>query len=318
MPQIILDDDDKMLEMLRDSVATLAGRRDGAKALRARRASKGDLDPALWQAMAEAGWLALLLPEELGGSGLGARELVILCEGVGRALWTEPLAQLAIFNGTLLASLPASDGVQEIATGIADGSRIVPVLWQDVRGKRAALTAETSSKGVTLTGRAELVTAAASATGFLGIADEAGVPVLLDVPGSTKGLIRSQRPSIDGSMLGAIEFDRCRLDGSSVLARGANVEAALEKAIEMTRLALAAELAGVGSRALELTVDYTKGRVQFGKPIASFQVIQHRLVDMWGEAEFACCAVANAANRLSCPAGQRCLAGRAGCQGARR
>jgi len=95
-----------------------------------------------------------------------------------------------------------------------------------------------------------------------------------------------------------VSFVECFVPADCVLASGDRCDAALERALCRARLALAAELAGIASSALERTVAYTRDRVQFGKPIASFQAIQHRLVDMWMEAEFACSAVANAADAL--------------------
>jgi alkylation response protein AidB-like acyl-CoA dehydrogenase len=118
---------------------------------------------------------------------------------------------------------------------------------------------------------------------------------LASIDAKSEGISVSLRPSVDGSRIGSITFSGVEISGERVVAAGPSVEDALTRAIEVTRLALAAELAGIASRALEITVGYTRNRVQFGKPIASFQAVQHRLVDMWGDAEFACAAVVNAA-----------------------
>jgi alkylation response protein AidB-like acyl-CoA dehydrogenase len=84
------------------------------------------------------------------------------------------------------------------------------------------------------------------------------------------------------------------------LARGLLGSGLLDEAVQATRLdARGRTRRGAGSKALEATVDYTKERVQFGKPIASFQAIQHRLVDMWSAAEFSCAAIVNALERLA-------------------
>ena len=87
------------------------------------------------------------------------------------------------------------------------------------------------------------------------------------------------------------------MPAANVLQRAASVDALMAQPVRAGRVALAAELAGIASRAVEITIGYTKDRVQFGKPIASFQVVQHRLVEMWGDAEFACSAVNNAIER---------------------
>ena len=102
------------------------------------------------------------------------------------------------------------------------------------------------------------------------------------------------RAGIDGATVSSVGFQRVTVGAGRVLAKAPSLADLLAKPIARARLALAAELAGLACRALEMTVAYTRDRVQFGKPIASFQVIQHRLVDMWSDAEFACAAVVNA------------------------
>ncbi len=298
MPEINLEDQDGTLTMLRDSVAAFAQRFDGAKALRARRDADGDIDRTIWSAMAEAGWLGLMLPGELGGAELGLREQTILSEALGRALITEPLAQLSVFAGTLLAGVDASEERTRLAEGLVSGNLIVSPAWQDMKGGFAAVTAATDADSVTLSGSAELVVAAASADVFLVIARSQDERVLISVPKGTEGLTVAERPTVDGATLAQVQFDGCRVATTQVLARGLLGSGLLEDAIQATRLTLAAELAGAGSKALEDTVTYTKARVQFGKPVASFQAIQHRLVDMWGAAEFACAAIVNALERL--------------------
>jgi len=298
MPEIILEDSDGTLGMLRDSVAAFAQRFDGAKALRARRAASQDLDREIWSAMAEAGWLGLMLPEDLGGAELGLREQTILSEALGRALITEPMAQLSVFSGALLAGADAGTERSRLAEGLISGSLVVSPVWQAMDGGLAAVTVTSDGSVMTLSGTAELVVAAKSADVFLVLARSNDERVLIGVPAGTDGVTISERPTVDGATLAQIRFEDCRVDAQQVLARGLLESGLLQSAIEATRLTLAAELAGAGSKALEATVDYTKERVQFGKPIASFQAIQHRLVDMWSGAEFSCAAIVNALERL--------------------
>lgn len=295
MPLIMLDDPENTLAMLRESVAVMAARNDGAAILRRRRSAGTDMDLQVWRDMAQAGWLGLALPEELGGAGLGTAELAVLAESLGRALLTEPFAMLSVFPGALLSGLERSDAVRDLAAGIASGEQIVPVLWQDARGRHQPLSL---SSGGLLEGEAHLVSGAASATGFLVLARQGDTPVLLRVAAGGEGMRVHQRPGIDAATLSGVAFQGVNVAESDVIARGAVVDAAFASAIRLTRFALAAELAGNGARALEMTVAFTKERVQFGKAIASFQAIQHRLVDMWADAEFACAAVANAVEAL--------------------
>ncbi|MBD0413853.1 acyl-CoA dehydrogenase family protein [Oryzicola mucosus] len=297
MPQTMFDDEEGTLGMLRESVASFAEQNPGAKALRARRAAETDLDADLWRGMAEAGWLGLLLPEELGGSGLGLAEQAVLSETLGRSLLTEPLAQLVVFSSVLLKRVAESNARTALANGIADGSRIVSPVWQGSDAELSDVSAEPRPDGgYALSGSYHFVSAPHSATDFLAIARSPDGLILVSIDAAADGISVTARPTVDGSRLGHVTLKDVVVSASQVLAKGSAVQAALDEAIEVTRFALAAELAGIASRALEIAVAYTRDRVQFGKPIASFQAVQHRLVDMWGDAEFACAAVVNAAD----------------------
>ncbi|MCZ4287540.1 acyl-CoA dehydrogenase family protein [Hoeflea alexandrii] len=299
MPEIILEDPDGTFAMLRDSVAAFAQRFDGARALRARRGAGKDIDRDIWSAMAEAGWLGLMLPEDLGGAGLGLSEQAILSEALGRALITEPLAQLSVFSGALLAGAEPGEERSRLAEGLISGSLVVSPVWQTTDGGYAAVSATENETGVTLSGTAGLVVAAVSADVLLVLARSGDDRMLVSVAAGSEGITVMERPTVDGATLAELRFDGCHVAADQILARNLLGSGLLDEAIQAARLTLAAELAGAGSKALEATVDYTKERVQFGKPIASFQAIQHRLVDMWSAAEFSCAAIVNALERLA-------------------
>lgn len=298
MNGLMLDDEDGGLALLRDSVAGFAARHDGPAGFRARRAAGVDLDRATWSAMAEAGWLSLLLPEDLGGAGLGVAEQAVLSEALGRSLITEPLAQLAVFSGTLLAE--AAEGAERarLAEALIEGAAIVTPVWQGRDGAAAPVEAKAEGEGYALSGKAEFVSAGQSATDFLVLARAGGEDLLISAPASASGIKVDAKPTLDGAQLASVEFSGVKVAAAQVLARGNAAGAALERAITVTRLALAAEMAGIATRAIEETIAYTRDRVQFGRPIASFQVVQHRLVDMWADAEFASAAVVNAVEKF--------------------
>ena len=303
MPQAVFDDPDGILGMLRDSVAALASRHPGPSSMRARR-SDGLLsggDDSLWQAMAEAGWTGLLLPEELGGSGLGIIEQAILSEALGRALIPEPIAAGAVFASVLLRKSVPSAERDRLAKGLASGElRVVPA-WHQPNATRGGkpLRALLEGDGAVIEGNVLFVDAVLSATDFLAVATTNDGAALISVPANAAGLEVETRPGVDGAIVGNLRFEGCR--SSHVLAHAESVDELVSQAIDFSRVSLAAELAGIASRAVEMTISYTKDRMQFGKPIASFQVVQHRLVDMWGDAEFACASLVNAAHALTQP-----------------
>jgi alkylation response protein AidB-like acyl-CoA dehydrogenase len=149
-----------------------------------------------------------------------------------------------------------------------------------------------------LSGETRLDDGARAATDFLVVAQDSDGVTLLSVAADATGVTISERGGIDGGALATLTFSDCAVPRDRVLSRVDRSEHLVGQAILHTRLALAAELAGVASKALELTIAYASNRVQFGKPIGSFQAIQHRLVDMWIEAEFAAAAVVNAVDAL--------------------
>jgi alkylation response protein AidB-like acyl-CoA dehydrogenase len=296
MPRITLDDPDDTLSLLRESVAQFAAQHDGGRSLRDKRERAGDLDKTIWNAMAQAGWTGLLLPETLGGTGLGMRGQTTLSEALGRALIAEPVASASVLSGALVGAAPDSQERRRLAEGIASGRLIVTPAWQDKAGMLVSVTRE--ADGFVLNGAKLFVDAARSATDFLVTAMSVDSSVLLSVPADTPGVFIADRPGIDGAAVATVSFVECFIPSNRILKNGDGCEALLEQALFQAQLALAAELAGIASSALERTIAYTRDRVQFGKPIASLQSIQHRLVDMWMDAELACAAVANAVEAL--------------------
>ena len=295
MPELMLDDSDGTLAMLRDSVTGFAARFPGAKAMREKRGRGGTMDPLIWSAMAEAGWIGLLLPEECGGAGLGLREQAVLSEALGRALIAEPTGTASVFAATLLADASPGAERSRLAAGMAGGEIVAVPAWTS--GAKP-IVARSVNGSVALSGETRFVDAARAATDFLVVAQGADGVMLLSAGADAAGVTISERAGVDGGALATVSFSDCAVPAERVLSRANRSEDLLRRAILHTRLALAAELTGVASRALELSIAYTSDRVQFGKPISSFQAIQHRLVDMWIEAEFAAAAVVNAVDAL--------------------
>jgi alkylation response protein AidB-like acyl-CoA dehydrogenase len=292
MPQIALRDADGTLAMLRDSVAAFARQNPGPERLRGQRRSQG-MDRRLWSEIAKAGWIGLMMPETAGGAGLSIREQVVVSEALGRGLAPEPYATLAVFAAALLAHAPASAERDRLAEGLIAGTLVATVAWQDPRDGGETI-AEATAEGWRITGAKRLVEGAADASDFLVVAHDDQGFGLYALPRSAPGIALSFRPGVDGGALADITFSDTPAGATQRLAQAPTLEGLIGRAIAETRLAIAAELAGIAAKALELTVDYTRERVQFGKPIASFQAIQHRLVDMWMQAELASAAVRNA------------------------
>lgn len=250
--------------MLRASAATFAERRGGAGRLRALAEDDRKIDRTVWQAAAEAGWLAVLASEDDGGLGLGLTELCLVSQELGRALIAEPIAAAA--------SVARAVAGHPLAAEIASGEKIVlPALAEGARaiGDEQPLS---HLEGDILDGRKTGVPCPADADGFLISARGAEGLVLAY---SASGSIRT-RPAMDGTAIGAVDFS-----GSPALpVAGANeARGRLAALLDALHLSTAAELLGIAEQAHAITVEYLKIRHQFDRPIGSFQALQHRAVD---------------------------------------
>ena len=297
MSQALYDDTDGSLAMIRDSARTFAARRPGPAALRAKREAARDVDGETWSAMAESGWTALLLPDDLGGAGFGMREQAVLSEALGHELVCEPLAAAGVFSSALLSAAPASAERARLGAAIAAGALVAPA-WQD---GPEPLRATRRGDRMRLDGRKRFVEGARATADFLVVAGRGEEALLLGVPASSGGLRIADRPTVDGARIAELAFADVEVGPERIVASGSAVTELLDGAVECARLALAAELAGIAAGAAARTVAYTRDRVQFGKPIASFQAVQHRLVDMWMDAELACASVVRAVEAFDLP-----------------
>jgi alkylation response protein AidB-like acyl-CoA dehydrogenase len=290
----MIDDADGTLALLRQSATQFASRHAGPAGLRGKREQAVDIDRPLWSAMAEAGWMGLLLPESLGGAGLGIREQAVLGETLGYALIGEPIALVSVPSAILLANAPPSPERARLAAGLASGRLIVAPTWE-----AHAITMTRDAAGFVLNGEMRFVDGALSATDFLVATADGQGAVLLSVPAGQPGLSVHPRPGVDGGAIATLSLNGCRVAADRLIDSRDSMAALVRGPLLQARLALAAELAGIACGALDRTVEYAKNRVQFGKPIASFQVIQHRLVEMWMDAELACAALVRAVDKLS-------------------
>jgi alkylation response protein AidB-like acyl-CoA dehydrogenase len=228
-----------------------------------------------WGEMCALGWLALRLPETAGGSGLGMLECCALAETLGAALVPEPLI------GAALAVQALAAGDTDALGAVLAGARLVLPAWQESPQQLEAGQATTLEDG-RLHGRKVLVSMGASADAFVVLCGARAALVARDAP----GLSVSTLPTQDGGHYMALDFDGTPAHAVKWDATNALAEA---------KLSTAAYLVGLADEALARTVNYLKERVQFGVPIGSFQVLQHRAVDLKLQAELARASVADAA-----------------------
>jgi len=249
-------------------------------------------DPAIWAAMAEMGWLALALPEERGGMSASPELLAVIAEALGRAGVCQPFAAYVGLAQQALI-LAGSD----LAMTIADGNRKVAFVHSsDLRAERA-------DGGYRIDGAAALVAGGAGANSFLIAAEFGGSLALFVVDGMAEGLVRQAVETVDGSDMADIACAAV-LVGEPLLAGPALIED-LARIDDLAATLLCAEGVGAMDSLLRATAEYTAMRQQFGKPLRSFQVVEHALAEMRVAVAEARAALGAAVFRLSGEADQR-------------
>ncbi|MBL8338249.1 MAG: acyl-CoA dehydrogenase [Rhodoferax sp.] len=296
---------DSTQTLLRASVQAFNERASGPERLRAVRAQAPHLDGAVWREICDAGWAGVLVPEALGGVGLGPAEAALIALELGRGLAPEPFVACALFPTAALVPLAAdSAAIRDLLAALVEGRTRVALAWQEAAGRYDAaapdLALQQEGTSLRLRGaRKCLVPLASAADGFVVSATGPAGPALVWVDAQTAGLRIDTSRTVDGQSTGTLQFEDVVLPAGALLARGPAVGVALAQALDLARLMSAFELIGVLERALESTLTYTKQRVQFGRPIATYQVLQHRMVDMWMQGQLARSA-ADSALELLC------------------
>ena len=260
--------------MILDSARAIVPADGALQRIRRLRGVGPGFDPAV---VAEAGALGLFLmrvPEADGGLGLGMRETCALMQVLGRGLVPEPIGATIMAGALLGADFPEA---------AASGAAVMVTAWQD---RPAALDWRGGAAQGRLSGHKVAVPGAAGADLFAVLTD-AGVAV---VPRDAKGLRVDCAATLDGGQIGTLHLE----DVAAPLRPCPQAEAVLQDAA----LAHAAYLLGLAERAFEITLDYLKVREQFGRPIGSFQALQHRATEMKIRLELLRAAVAATARRF--------------------
>jgi acyl-CoA dehydrogenase len=238
-----------------------------------------------WQHIADLGWLGLTVPELHGGAGLGWVDLVVVLEETGRSLCPSPLVSntLAVHAIRRFGSAKQqSRWLPRLGDGSVIGS--VALLEEDgVPGPDGVrLPGRLAGKQLTLTGEKWLVGDALAADLLVvafrkGRSRDLGLAV---VERGTPGLEARDLPGIDlTKRLGHVTFDRVKVARDAVLPKGN--AAAIQHLLDVGALAVAAEAAGAAEAALQLTTSYAKQRIQFKRPIGTFQAVKHPLAQMY-------------------------------------
>ena len=256
-------------------------------------------DPALWREIAAMGITGLIVAPEHGGIGGGPVELERIMEEAGAALLCGPLLASGVLAAGLLGYSADEDAKQRLLPGIASGERIATVALTGDAGtwtpEGVTMRATPGASGWRLDGTASYVLAGNYADTLLVVACTADGFRTFEVNAAQSGLMVTKLQSFDHTLrLARIELQ----DVAGRPIEGADWPV-IEKALDLARVALAGEQAGGSRRIFDITVEYIKSRIQFGRPIGGFQAIKHMAADLLVEVESAVSAARHAAEALA-------------------
>jgi alkylation response protein AidB-like acyl-CoA dehydrogenase len=246
--------------------------------------------PELWKKMADLGWLGLPFPEEYEGEGLSFLDLIVLLEEMGRACLPGPFLSTVVLGGLAIMAWGREEQKQYFLPRICEGEAILTLALTESSARYDAASMQTSA---TLDGDDYLISGTKLFVPDAHIADwiicvtrteETSDPE----EGITLFLVDAKSPGISTVVLRTIAGDKqCELSLEKVRVPRGNILGQLglgweivKRVMEWAALAKSAEMVGGNQQVMEMTVNYAKERIQFDRPIGSFQVIQHYLADM--------------------------------------
>lgn len=247
--------------------------------------------PELWRKMAELGWMGLQLPEEYGGTDWSFLNMAVLLEEMGYNICPGPFISTTLLGSVPILRAGTEDQKRAILPGVAGGELILTMALTEVEGRcepgSLKVKAAQQDGGWVIEGVKLFVPDASVADYILCVArtseatdPEAGLTLFLvkrDHPGVTVTPLKT----ISRDNQCEVAFDKVRVGAGDVIGAVDQAWPVVKAALDRAAVALAAETVGAMRATLDMTLAYAKERVQFGRPIGSFQAIQHYLADMW-------------------------------------
>ncbi|WP_238922288.1 acyl-CoA dehydrogenase [Achromobacter ruhlandii] len=304
--------DHDLIEEIRDSARDFLQRRDQ----RQRKRAEAPADRDYWREIAGVGWLGMSVPETLGGLGLGWRAMAAVLEEAGRAQLPEPLVGAGVLPAALLARIAPVDAARRDALlqAVCAGETLLGLAWQETEGQLEAGEAATAfgvsvierEGAYVLNGEKRHVVPGAGVDGWLVTADGERGTALFFVAAGTPGVTAQVHARADGAAACHLAIESAVVPAHALLARDGVLDA-VDEALDLGRLMQSAELVGVARQVLADSVAYLNTRQQFGRPLAAFQALQHRLVDAAMQAELAANSLLDALDTLDARPGDATL-----------
>lgn len=275
-------------EMLRDAARRFLTDNCDTKFVRRMMAHETAHDSAFWEKLVGLGWPGLLIPEEYGGQNGTFLDMTVIVEEAGKALIPGPFFATALLGAPILIEGGSDAQKKDLLPKMAEGKMIATVAIAEAPGRfdagGIAMSASKKGSGFVLNGEkffvpdahvADAIVVAARTGGGSG---QDGITVFC-VPANEKGITVTQLKTVDMTRrMCHVKFDN--VQASEILGKEGEGWPLLGRTLDVGAAALSAEMVGTAQKALDIAVDYAKTRVQFGKPIGSFQAVKHKCVDM--------------------------------------
>ena len=246
----------------------------------------------MWQKLAEQGWLGLIIPEKYGGVELEFQDLAILLEEMGRYMLPGPYFSNVVLGGMSIMDSGTEEQKQEYLPRLAEGQIIVTLALNEPSGRWDAegiqLSATENGDDYTLSGT-KLFVPNAHVSDYIVVAARTGSGEndisLFIVSSQTNGVNQTLLKTIASDRQSEVSFDNVSVSSSSLLGEKNQGWKTIEKVLKWGAVGKCAEMSGGGQSVLDMTVEYAKQRTQFGRPIGTFQAIQHHCANMATDVE---------------------------------
>lgn len=281
--------------MIREQLARLVREQYEFETRRTVVASETGWRPDFWAQLAELGLLMAPFSEQDGGLGGGPVDAMVVMEEFGKGLVVEPYIPSVVCGGGMLKHGGSTAQKENHLTGIMSGEQIFAFAWAEPNGRYDMADLETVAKadgsGFVLNGQKAVVIGAPWASHLIITArtsgdrrERGGVSAFI-VPKDTDGVVTRDYPTVDGRRASEVYLENVAVAGEHVIGEVDGALPLIERVADEAIAALCAEACGAMGVAHQMTVEYSRQRKQFGVPIGSFQVLQHRMVDMFMEHE---------------------------------
>ena len=294
--------------LLRDSVEKYVLQHCSVARHRAVTMTELGFDDAAWQQFAQLGWLSVPFSEELGGFAGGATDMMVIAEALGKGLVREPLLTTVVTCGGFLHCGGSEQQRQQYIPAIINGSAQWAFAFAEKNSGYDLAQVHTTAlqqdggyvlnglKGTVLNAHcADYLVVSARTSGSVG--DVTGITLFV-VDANSSGVSTEDFCAVDGSRGAHVHFDSVVLGADAVLGGIGKGHALMLAVVDTAIVALGGEALGAMQALLDATVEYTKTRQQFGQPISKFQVLQHRMADMYMKVEETRSLLLNAAIQL--------------------